>query len=790
MARIAARRARTDGAAALAAVPPRQRHSTTVLYLVFFASGFSALLYQVIWQRVLAIFSGADVFSITIVVSAFMGGLGCGSLVGGWLADRLAPGRQIATFAAAELGIASFASISLWLYHDVLYLRFGHLAGRPTVAAIVLFLSLLLPTGLMGLSLPLLARAMTRDVAGAAARIGALYAVNTLGAAAGAFTTTWWCMRSLGFEGTVWLGAVINVLVATLAYTAYRWSRVSDAIDDLREPEARSVSAATAPSDRSVVIDDRSHTAIWLATYALSGFVALSLEIVWFRLLGVMLKSNAFTFGHLLAMYLAGLAAGTAVGRWWVERSTRPAEVFRLLQASVCLYGGLVIVALVAIVHQVRPVWEYLARYEPLSVSDAFGHPVLLAALYLGVPLVVIGPPTLMMGASFPFLQRVVQRDLRTLGRRVGWLQAANIFGAMLGAALTGWLALDVLGTSGTLRLLVLLGIAFLVPLGVQRRPAEGRTPLRGVATIGMVVLAGTAVAVPSSTRLWAVLHGTTTERVIHAEDASGLSLLKGDTPGFRGSTMVYANGLGQSEVPFPTHHVLLGMVPVLLHAQPQSIAIIGLGSGATLYAAGGRAETRRIDLIEIVGAQLETLYHLNARTTYGGLRSLLEDRRVSFTFADARASIRMRGERYDLIEADALRPTSAYAGNLYSVEYFRLLAAHLRPGGFAVTWAPTPRVIDTFRQVFPDALLYEQSGVAVLIGSDRPVRWDAAAVRERLTAPFARAYYGRAGIDIGAYLAAFARATPREFRAPAGTVADVNLDLFPRDEFRVPRRR
>jgi spermidine synthase len=289
---------------------------------------------------------------------------------------------------------------------------------------------------------------------------------------------------------------------------------------------------------------------------------------------------------------------------------------------------------------------------------------------------------------------------------------------------------------------------------------------------------------------LWATLHGSAPDAIIAAEDGSGLSVLRRGEDGWAGETTVYANGLGQSHIPFPTHHVTLGLVPVMLHPDPREIAIVGLGSGATLYAAGGRHETRRISSIEIVAPQLETLRRLNDRRRDGGLASLLSDDRIAFTFADARTVIRLGGEKYDVIEADALRPTSAYAGNLYSVEYFTLLREHLKPRGFAVSWAPTQRVIDTFVSVFPHAMLYEQSEVRLLVGSNEPIAWDPAVVSERLRHDFSRAYYARAGVDVERYLREFASATPTMFDAEQdrATPPDLNTDLFPRDEFLVPR--
>src|SRR5688572_11815906 len=185
---------------------------------VFFVSGFAALLYQVSWQRMLAIFSGADVYSATLIVTAFMGGLGVGNLAGGHLADRLSARRSLLLFAVAELVIAVFGIFSARLYYDYLYQRFGQIDLPEPIVGGLLFISLLWPTFFMGASLPLLARALTRRIERAASVIGLLYGVNALGAAAGALVSTWWLLPRFGLDGSVQFGAVLNVLCAAVLF--------------------------------------------------------------------------------------------------------------------------------------------------------------------------------------------------------------------------------------------------------------------------------------------------------------------------------------------------------------------------------------------------------------------------------------------------------------------------------------------------------------------------------------------------------------------------------------------
>jgi len=754
---------------------------------IYFSSGFAALLYQVIWQRMLAIFSGADLFAITTIVASFMAGLGVGSVCAGTLADRVSFRWQIGLFAAAEAFTGLLGWASTWWYYDVLYKQYGHLSSSPVFVAVVLFGSLLLPTFLMGMTLPLLSKALTPAVELAGRRIGSLYALNTLGAASGALATAWILMGRLSFEQILEIGVAINFAVALLAVVlGFVLSRLGS-VTSHRESSA--AAAVAVPSTFSF--------STWAVIYGLSGFTALSLEIVWFRILGVMLKSNSFTFPHLLGVYLASLAIGIFVGSHIVRFVKRSAGIFLALQSGVMIYAGVSIVGLIWGLENLSKLdWlrGYLSGYNSLDVtaarrgieswiSLAGPHPNFVS-LYILVPLALIAPPTLMMGLSFPFLQTAVQDSRAFLGRRVGWLQGANILGSTLGSMLVGGLFLEIFGTSWTLRFLIAASGVFLV-LSVRQLLQFTIKGQRLGYIVSFVIVIALIGAIPSGTDLWAKLHGSMEEHVIVTESGSGLSVLKNQNPAFSEITWVYTNGLGQSWIPYHSVSVIhsrLGVLPVLIHPDPKEIAVIGLGSGDTAFSLGGRPETQEITCIEIVESQLDGLRLLHAKQPYGGLESLLTDKRIKYVFGDGRRYLAASQKKYDIIEADALRATSAFAGNLYSFEYFQLLRSRLKPGGLALTWAPTHRTLETFMRVFPYVLNFD----SVVVGSDQPIAFDPATIRARLDHPFTQAYYAKAGLDLREVVFPFFDKKFEELRANRGQLGlpDWNTDLFPRDEY------
>ncbi|MDP7570895.1 MAG: fused MFS/spermidine synthase, partial [Myxococcota bacterium] len=693
-----------------------------IVAFLFGLSGVAAMVYQVAWQRILAFHSGVGIDSVAVIVSAFMAGLGLGSYTGGRMSARVDAPRALVVFAGIELALGLFASLSCWFYYDLLYTRFAASYGSGSGAVLLHFLTLLPPTTLMGMSLPFLVRATVRDPTTAARTIGMLYGINVLGAAAGALLTPWVLIRLFGIEGAVGFGAACNVLAGLTVWTIGRTGGVSP--EPAAPPLARTQAVEGEPAGSQPF-------ALWVALYALSGFCALGLEILWFRIVDVAVKSTAFTFGTVLAFYLVGLGAGSIVGGRVAVRLARPLETFLTLQCGLLAYAALALVVLVALPEETPSftgLIEYWRAYSGFELGGSAEWKWILG-LYVGLPLFLYGPPTFLMGLSFGVLQRAVQDDVQTSGLKVGVLQAANIAGNVLGSLLTGLLLLGWLGTSGSFRLLLVVGVVFGV-LGVRHYGARGRFGVLAV------VLALLVFLVPDGERLWNRLHGDHRGRVLFEEDGTGVAAITPDG----GKLRLSVNGKGHSWLPFGNMHSILGALPAALHPDPIDVAIVGLGSGDTAWAAGFREATRHLVVYEIVAPEKRLLERL-ASPAFPQLRRFLRDPRLDLRIADGRNALLNDETSYDVIEADALRPRSAYAGNLYSVEFFRLAAQRLKPGGLMCTWAPTPRVRAAFLSVFPNVVEFQRG--KVLVGSLEQLDFGPDVWAERLQRHGAREYLG-----------------------------------------------
>jgi spermidine synthase len=362
-------------------------------------------------------------------------------------------------------------------------------------------------------------------------------------------------------------------------------------------------------------------------------------------------------------------------------------------------------------------------------VLGAGASPAAIALLYLALPAALFGPATVLMGFSFPILQRAVQDDPRTSGRKVGILQAANIGGCVAGSIVVGLVLLEWLGTAGTLRLLMGVGLIFAFVGARHEGPRSVFIPL-GASLAALIAL------LPSQQALWLRLHGQKGGFALFGEDASGLVAITAQRAGYRMSL----NGRIISSLPFGGVHTWLGVLPALIHPSPRDVALVGLGSGDTAWAVGCRPETRHVTVFEIARPQVRLLETLAAGPSAPAkLLYFLRDPRYRIMFADGRMALERQGLLYDIIEMDPLFPFGSYSGNLYSLEFFKQCATRLKPGGLVCAWAPTRRSAATFVAAFPYVLSFVDG--AILVGSVDPLVIDTEAWATRLDAPAVRAY-------------------------------------------------
>jgi spermidine synthase len=393
-----------------------------------------------------------------------------------------------------------------------------------------------------------------------------------------------------------------------------------------------------------------------------------------------------------------------------------------------------------------------------------------------------MGGPVLLMGASFPFVQALVARRLDSLGRRTGTLLFSNICGNVVGGALTGFVLLEWLGTAGTLQLLS--GVLLLPGLAAAARLSTPRKRLLGaIGAAGLMVAC--VAAFPSNERFWAFFHSAPLDRFELDEDRACVTSLVD----IEDQTFLYINGSWQNGHPYDSFHILIGLLPALLHEKPERGLAVGLGIGSTAYSMAQDPRVRSVDCVEICGGEERLIARLAQRGSSAS-RRLIEDPRIHLHTGDGRRWLLARPEPYDMIVVDAVRPNTAYAGNLYSVEFYELVSSRLAPNGVFVQWIPTDRVINSVRRVFPYVAITEvpeYNHSKLLIASNQPLFLDRATLRERLSKVDLEASFDaeqrRRLIEF--FENADIRRQPRQPRKIARLAPEYfNHDLHPRDEY------
>ncbi|MBI5674627.1 MAG: fused MFS/spermidine synthase [Nitrospirae bacterium] len=503
----------------ISSVKPLNHIGKGGFFTIFFLTGFSALIYQLIWQRVLAIHAGVDMYSVITIIAAFMAGLGIGSLIGGYIADRLNFRNCLVFFIASNFFIGIFGFFSLWLFYDV-YNSLAQYLTNTVSSFLFHFVVLCIPTTLMGLSLPLLSKALVRTSDEMSSLIGALYGINTLGAAVGAGLGTWYLLGTFGFVQCIRIASVINIVCGFLALILLYRSGTKSSVS-AESGEMHISDPPVAGDDEQWVLTNK--PGHWILIYGLTGFAALSLEIVWFRILEVISRSNSYTFGHLLFIYLCGVGFGSLVSSKMIKRIKRPDKAFLWMQYAIGLLSLLSPLLLIYMPESFK-ITQYmrsLLSSRPDRVHD-LSFLVKYMVVFNFMVIFIFGIATVMMGACFPLMQRIVSRRMESLGRNLSKLLFSNIVGNVLGTVITGFVLLDLFGTPATLKIISAL---LVIPGIVAGYYMKGVSRFISITLISLVSLI-TITTFPKEKEFWSFFHPYSAEDILIREDRISLNSL------------------------------------------------------------------------------------------------------------------------------------------------------------------------------------------------------------------------------------------------------------------------
>jgi spermidine synthase len=717
---------------AMVASAPGRIFRRGVLALCFL-SGISGLLYEVAWARMLHLLFGDTVLAVSTVLASFMAGLALGSFWIGRFIDRRR--RVLAVYAGLEAGIGLSAllfpvalqgltPLYVWLHQS--------LSGSFWLVSLVRFLLafglLCAPTALMGATLPVLSRYLVQSSAALGWHVGTLYALNTGGAVLGCFAAGYVLIGSLGLTFTVWIGAALNLAIAVVVWVGRRWIEVQGA------PTVPS----TPPRDaaHAVVLYDARTVRRVLCSFALAGCAALSYEVIWTRALTFFVGNSTYAFSAMLTTFLAGLAVGSAFVARLSDRSPNLLAVLGALQVSIGIYGVLTIAILGRVFYGLDGLWG--------GFSNAYwGAPLWLTFLKT---FVVIFPPTLCMGASFPLVTRIVAHGPEVIGRSVGAAYACNTLGAIAGAWVSGFVAIPLLGTHHSLALTALLSVAIGGVLLASSATSPRRQALLHAGALGCFI----AVLLVTPTFRFSDIAGEPEKEVLHYdEDVAGVVKVATDIYDRRllsiNGWSVAGTGSPNPDVAlvndYPEVQKMLAHLPMLLHPAPQRVLVIGFGAGGTAWSLTRYAALHRLDIVEFVPGVIRA-----ARFFPEVNHDVLTDPRLRVTIDDGRNYLLVTPETYDVVSVDTLDPKHAGNGNLYTREFYELSRRVLKPGGIFVQWLPYHQVDNaslkmiarTVQAVYPQATMWLNrfKGYTLLLGTLEPLRVDVARLEAHFRVP------------------------------------------------------
>ncbi len=634
-----------------ATLPTRVR----ILCVLFFFSGFPALIYQLTWQRSLFRIFGVNTESVTIVVTAFMLGLGLGSLVGGWISKR-SNVRPLLLLGWIELLTAAFGLVSLAIFE-----RVGQsVADLPlvVVAAINLFL-VLIPTLLMGATLPILVSHLVKMSGQIGSAVGTLYFVNTLGAGAACLVCATLLFPFLGMQASVWIGAGINVVVGAGAFVAHYLNR-----DSLETPHAE----AAKPAPRPIL-----GMPFVMLLALLGGFVSLSYEIFLFRILSFATGSSSLAFALTLCGFLVGIAGGARVAAAACDQLS-PVDAMR--KAATALIWGNVFGALFL------PLMTHFAWAGAGAIGLGFAMVYLIARQW---------------GSLLPYLSQFGIRVDSGAGMQAGLLYSANIIGCAAGAILTGFFLTNWIGML-PMAVLLLAGGTLCAVLLIGALPATASERARRGGMAFAVLLVG-AVAIPSlAHRVFENLQGKghSDHDFSHiVENRSGIITV--DTDG-----VVFGNGMydGHFSTDLKTDRngIIRPYALSLFHPAPRDVLMIGLASGSWAQVIANNPAVASLTVVEINRGYLELIEQQPE------VKSILHNPKVRIIQDDGRRWLVHHPEkRFDAIVVNTTYNFRANATNLLSSEYLQLVKQHLAPGGiYYYNTTASRRAQRTACSVFP----------------------------------------------------------------------------------------
>ena len=776
-----------------------KQRSYPVFWVLFFLSGFSGLIYEVLWVRMFSLVFGTTVFAVSTVLTAFFAGLALGSLIFGKLVDR--HGKPLLFYGLLEIGIGvyslflpAFLSCAQDFYPEWSRYFSGSFYVLSLTRFVICFLLILPPTTLMGATLPVLSKFIVDARERVGKDVGYLYALNAIGASAGCFAAGFLFIEALGISGTHTLAVILSLMVGALALGLRRTTETKS----ISAPQATRAPSFTANAERAGRLRRsrspkryRQHAGagitlpeypprlilMTLGAFAVSGAAALAYEVLWTRHLGVTFQSTTYSFTLILTAFLFGLGAGSYLFGRCFQRPGQLILYFGAMQIAIGLYA-------LGLIHLFRAAPDLASRL--IQPTEAAWWEMI--ALQMLSCLVVMLIPTLLLGALFPLASRICASSMEKLGKTIGHIYAVNSAGAIVGSFLAGFVLIPLIGVkNGMMAAASVHVLAGLVVLGSS--PTLGKRPKR-TAAAATVVITGMGLWAGGMTDSHVGIGASNDQRrILYYEDGLAANVRVEQTAD---NVSLLIDNKVQSGRRGARSSQGLGHLSMLLHPRPRRVLTIGMGAGMTAGAVS-KHPVESIEIVDLIAELAKTAPFFSKQN-----HDVLQDPRTSFLVGDGRNYLLNTGNRYDVIISDIFFPAGAGTGTLYSLEHYQLARERLRREGIMVQWLTLYQLTEdefkviaaTFQTVFPHVELWlgdpdMMFPVVGLVGREMSPGIDLPLLRRRLARRevFEELVYGD---DAFSLLCSFLM-SGNALSEYSGNVP-LNTDNRPRIEFSTPR--
>jgi spermidine synthase len=715
------------------------------------ASGAASLMYEVVWSRMLSLFIGSTGYAHSAVITAFMTGLACGSyILGRWSAKFKSP---LLIYALLEviLGVYAASTPFLFPYLQELYGQFAADYGivgyqSQLLRYFISLLALLIPTFLMGGTLPLLVEGLADSVSLTSKTTARLYGLNTIGAMFGTFVGGYFLIPIVGLKMTIFIAVSINFLVGlvvvlnrrTVIFRNHRNAK-KQKISNRKSRQTKCNTVGGSQAQISL-IDMRA----MLFGFALSGFTAMLYQLIWIKSLVLIIGGSVQAFTIILTTYLAGIGFGAFL---WSRKDTGQ-SIASMLRVSGVLQSGVAISSLLGLAG---------LRYLPEVMATVFASGAILD--YTNVQILIflfsfclVLVPTLLMGLVFPMISGGWARYKQQVGQGIGTAYAVNAVGTIAGASVGGLLIIPSIGIEKGLflaaALSVLIGAIFWL---IGSREIKQRTRQTGVCVIVLVpILIG--VLMPRWDNLFmqsgAYMYGafkqdaelswfdhTRADELLYY--AEGVDAVVSVVQGSQRYLKVNGKTDASSKSDLATQ-LLLGHIPMMMHPKPQAVLQVGLGSGVTAGAMSLYHTLAALDVVELSDKVIAASDYFTDVNNH-----VLLDPRTTVYRADVRNYLHANNKAYDVIMSQVSNPWQSGNSKMFTQQYYELLKRHLAQGGVAAQWVniysmsenDVATVIATFQRVFPQLTIWRPTaGDLLMVGSMQPVAMQYARVQKLMS--------------------------------------------------------